>query len=75
LEQAQDRQQDDGSQQGNQHGRNGERIVDRSNLEDGAEEVTSQECAEDGHNMLIGRFERSCMISVAIQPITAATIK
>ena len=49
-DQVDDRKQDDGTQQGYQHGWNSDRIVDRPDVKDGAEEVTSQECAQDRHN-------------------------
>ena len=45
-----DREQDDGTQQRDQHGWNGDRIVDGPDLKDGAEKVTRQECAYDGHD-------------------------
>src|SRR5487761_2595567 len=50
LEEVDDRQQDDGSEQRDQHGWNGESIIDRSDVKDGAEEVTSDERAYDGDN-------------------------
>lgn len=45
-----DRQQDHGTQKGYQHGREGEGIIDRSDMEDGAEKITSQESSQDSHN-------------------------
>jgi hypothetical protein len=45
-----DKQKDGGSRKSQQPGRDGDGRVDRSNMEDGAEEVTGQECAQDGHN-------------------------
>jgi hypothetical protein len=45
-----DRQQDDGTKQRDQHGRQGDHIIDRPDLEDGAEEEASQKCAQDSHN-------------------------
>lgn len=48
-EEIDDKQQDDGSRKRQQHGRDGDGQVDRPIMEDGAEEVTSQECAQDGH--------------------------
>ena len=50
LEKVKDCQQDDRSKQRDEHGRNSERIIDRPDVKDGAKEVASQECAEDGHN-------------------------
>ena len=49
-EEVDDRQQDNGSKQRDQHGWNGDGLIDRSDLEDGAEEVTRQEGAHNGHN-------------------------
>ena len=76
-EQVDDRQQNNGTQQCHQHGWNGDRIVDRPDVKDGAEEVTCQECAYDGHND-VDQQVRAVMhdlISVTTQPITAATIR
>src|SRR5512146_33194 len=50
TEEIHDRQQDDGAQQGDQHGGDCERIVDGPDVEDGAQEVTSQERAHDGYD-------------------------
>jgi hypothetical protein len=38
-----DGRQDDGTEQCDQHGRNGDGIIDRADVQAGAEEVTSQE--------------------------------
>jgi hypothetical protein len=45
-----DRKQDDGSKQSDQHGRNGDRFIDRPDVKDGAEKVTSQESANNSHD-------------------------
>ena len=45
-----DRQKDNGTQKCDQHGRNGEGIIDCPDVEDGAEEITSQDCSQDSHN-------------------------
>lgn len=50
VEEIHDRKQDDGSEQSDQHGGNGESTVDRTDVKDGAKEVTCQECAHDRHN-------------------------
>src|SRR5512140_1418182 len=50
AEEVDDRQQNDGSDQGDQHGRQCDCLVDRPNMEDGAEEVAAQECAQHGHH-------------------------
>jgi hypothetical protein len=50
TEEIDDKQQDDGSRKRQQHGLYGDGRVDRPNLEDGAEKVTGQECAQDAHN-------------------------
>jgi 23S rRNA G2445 N2-methylase RlmL len=43
-------QQDDGPRQCQQNGLPGDGSVDRTDMEDGAEESTGQECADDCHN-------------------------
>ena len=48
--QADNRQQDDGSQQRDEHGWNCDRIVDRTNLEDRAQEVASNESTNNSHH-------------------------
>ena len=50
LKEINDCQENDGSKQRDQHGRNGERIIDGPDVKDRAKEVASQECAQDGHN-------------------------
>src|SRR5258706_12664640 len=50
LEEVHDRQQEDRTQQGYEHGRDSNGVVDRPNVEDRAEEVTSQEGANHGHD-------------------------
>jgi len=47
-EEIDDKQQDDGSRKRQQPGRDGDGRVDRSNTDDGAKEVTGQECEQDG---------------------------
>jgi len=49
-EEIDDKQQDDGSRKRQKHGRDGDGRVDRPNTDDGAKEVTGQECEQDGHN-------------------------
>jgi hypothetical protein len=49
-EQVDDRKQDDGSKQRDQHGRNGDGIIDRPNVKDGAEEVACNKSAHDSHD-------------------------
>jgi hypothetical protein len=50
ADQVDDRQQDDGSKQRDQHGRNGDRIIDCPDIEDRADEEASQECADDAYH-------------------------
>jgi hypothetical protein len=50
LEHIDDRQQDDGTQQCDQHGGNGEGTIDGPDVKDGAEEVASQERADNCDN-------------------------
>jgi len=50
ADQVDDRQQDDGSKQRDQHGRKGDRIIDRPDIEDRADEEASQECADDAYH-------------------------
>lgn len=50
TEKAKDCQQYDRAKQGHQNGRDRDGIIDRPNLEDRAEKVTSQICADNGHN-------------------------
>jgi hypothetical protein len=66
---------DDGAQQCHQHGGKVDRIVDGPDVKDGADEVAGQEGARTATTMLINRLARSRMISLATQPITAATIR
>jgi hypothetical protein len=43
ADQVDNRDHDDGAQQGHQHGRKVDRVVDRSDMKDGTEKVTGQE--------------------------------
>ncbi len=44
------REQNDGTQQGHQHGGKGDRIIDRADPQQRGDEVTSQEGANDAHH-------------------------
>ena len=50
TEEVDDRKQYDGAEQSDQHGRNGDRIIDRPDMEKRAEEVAGQECSYNGYN-------------------------
>ena len=52
AEHVDDRQQDDGSKQRYQRGGQSNRIIDRPNVEERAQEVTGQKSADDGRDHL-----------------------
>ena len=69
-----DQQQDNCPRESQQHGWNRDRLIDRPDMEYGAQEPTSQEGANDGHDD-IDQQAPAVMHDLAIQPIIAATMR